>query len=201
MIKAVTFDLDGVYFTPESFINFKNNLPKLVSDPVLIDDVFYKSEIVKSFRRGEISEEDFWTYVKKTLGVTLPNDEIFKLLRDSYQINNEVKELVAKVRSLGIKACICTNNYPTRIRELDKKFSFLSEFDVKVFSYEVGSIKPEPKIFQGLIEKSGCQPNEIAYADDKEANVEAAKALGINAFVFTTFKAFIDQLRLLGLAI
>jgi len=39
MIKAVTFDLDGVYFTPQSFKNFKVNLPKKITDREKVDSL------------------------------------------------------------------------------------------------------------------------------------------------------------------
>jgi|GEM_PF-3480744 len=36
MIKAITFDLDGVYFTESSFLNFKNSLPLTVDQSKLV---------------------------------------------------------------------------------------------------------------------------------------------------------------------
>lgn len=201
MIKAITFDLDGVYFTSESFRDFKNNHPKKVTNPEIVDQVFFKSEETKKFRKGEIDEDTFWSYVKNTLGISLPNSDIFQLLAASYHVQSDVVDLVKKVRSLGYKTCICTNNYPTRIRLLDQKFSFLSDFDVHVFSYQVGAIKPDPKIYQTLISAVACQPEEIVYSDDKLDNVVAAQNLGINAFVYQDFPDFLSRLRDLGVTI
>ena len=109
--------------------------------------------------------------------------------------------MVKKVRSLGLKTCICTNNFPTRINALNSKFNFLSNFDVQVFSYQVGATKPDPKIFQALISHSGCLPGEIAFADDKLDNVNSALSLGINAFLFTGLDTFVSELKRQGVAI
>ncbi|MFA6602610.1 MAG: HAD family phosphatase [Candidatus Shapirobacteria bacterium] len=201
MIKAITFDLDGVYFTSDSFRNFKNALPKTVSDPEIIDFVFFKSDQQLQFRCGQISETDFWTYVKTTLGVHLSNDDVFSLLANHYQINSQVSEVVNKIRELGLKTAICSNNNVTRIRELDKKFNFLADFDIKVFSYDVGVTKPDPRIYQALISQSGCIPSEIIYSDDKPENVTTAQELGINAFPYLDFDDFQNHLRSLGVAI
>lgn len=201
MIKAITFDLDGVYFTPDSFSNFKKNLPKKIIDPLIVDQVFQHSDENKQFRRGEMDEATFWSYAKNALGVSLTNDEIFKLLADSYQVDPQVVEVVKKVRSLGYKTCICTNNYPTRIRLLDQKFHFLSDFDIHIFSYQVGAIKPDPKIYQALITAANCRPEEIVYSDDRSANVQAALDLGINSFVYQDFPDFLSRLKLLKVAI
>jgi putative hydrolase of the HAD superfamily len=99
---------------------------------------------------------------------------------------------------MGIKTCICTNNFPTRINALNQKFNFLSDFDIHVFSYEIGAIKPDSKIFQTLIDRSGCLPQEIVFADDKQGNVDAALSLGINAFLYTDFENFVSELKNLG---
>lgn len=192
MIKAITFDLDGVYFTEDSFYRFKNSLP--VSDITKLD-FLSKSESMMSFKRGDLTEDQFWNLARQEIGIDLSNQQIFELIYQAYEVNQDVVDYVKKVRSQGIKTCICTNNFPTRINAVDKKFSFLSDFDVQVFSYEVGAVKPDPKIFQTLIDRSGVLPEEIFYADDKEANVVAAKSLGINAIVYTTFEDFVQKLQ------
>lgn len=192
MIKAITFDLDGVYFTEDSFSRFKSSLP--VSDITKLD-FLSKSESMMSFKRGDLTEDQFWDLARQEIGIDLSNQQIFELIYQAYEVNQDVVDYVKKVRSQGIKTCICTNNFPTRINAVNKKFNFLSDFDVQVFSYEVGAVKPDPKIFQTLIEKSGVLPEEIFYADDKEANVTAAKSLGINAIVYTTFEDFVQKLQ------
>lgn len=196
MIKAVTFDLDGVYFTEDSFKKFKSHFLEYTSDQALIDHIFFKSDELMNFKKGIITETDYWNYVNKSFGTNYSVENINKLLADSYSVNQNVVDIVREVRNLGIKTCLCTNNFPTRINTLNEKFSFLSDFDVQVFSYQVGAIKPDPKIFQALIDLSGCLPDEIVFTDDKETNVLAAQALGINAFIYQGFDHFIDKLDL-----
>ena len=199
MIKAITFDLDGVYFTADSFSKFKADLPKTCQDNNLVDYVFATSDETKKFRRGEISEEEFWSYARLTLGITISNQEIFQLLADSYNFDPKVADLVKNVRSMGYQTCICSNNFPTRTRTLEQKFHFLSDFDVKIFSFEVGVMKPDPIIYHALIKAAGCLPQEVIYSDDKINNVNAALSLGINAFEFQGFDHFIAQLQKSGL--
>jgi epoxide hydrolase-like predicted phosphatase len=190
MIKAVTFDLDGVYFTPQSFKNFKTNLPKAVTDEDKVNWVLYKSEEMRSFKLGKISEDVYWNFVRRELGSSLDNQDIFKLLQESYTINPEVQSYVREVRAKGIKTCICSNNFVTRIRELDAKFDFQKDFDIRVYSYEVGAMKPDKAICTALINQTGVKPEEIIYADDDESKLQGAIDLGINAFVYTDFATY-----------
>ena len=198
MIRAVTFDLDGVYFTEASFQTFKRNLPKTITEQKIVNHVLFKSDQILQFKKGELSENQYWDYVRLSLGCTLTNPQIFQLLAASYEVDSDVVASVKKARSLGLKTCICTNNFPTRINSLNTKFNFLADFDIQVFSYEVGATKPDPKIFQALITQSGCLPQEIFYADDKEPNVLTAQSLGLNAVIYRDFPQFLVALSSLG---
>jgi len=195
MLKAVTFDLDGVYFTPQSFKNFKANLPKKAVEEDKVNWVLYKSPEMLRFKSGKTGEREYWDFVRKELGVVLGDEGIFKLLRDSYEIDPEVRDYVREVRSRGLKTCICSNNFVTRIRELDAKFDFLKDFDVKVFSYEVGAMKPDREIFETLVKQSGVRPEEIAYADDDASKLRGALEVGIRAFVYEGFDNFKDKIN------
>ncbi len=197
MIKAITFDMDGVYFTPQSFRTFKAALPKKVTDEEKINWVLYKSPQMLGFKMGKITEENYWDFARKELGIEIENSEIFKLLRESYEVDEKVKRYVSVIRSKGLKTCICSNNFITRIRELDNRFNFLKDFDVRIFSYEVGVMKPDKKIFEELVRGSGVAPGEIVYSDDDETKLQGAIELGIKAFVYEGFEEFVSKVNLL----
>ena len=196
-IKAVCFDLDGVYFTPESFQRFKKKLGKGV-DGELVNYVLYRSEQMLSFKRGEISENEYWDFVRSKFDISLSNDEIFSILRDSYETNSEVIDIVRSVKEKGYKTCICSNNFETRVRELNEKFDFLKDFDVQVFSFKVGTMKPDKKILEVLVRESGVNPDEIVYSDDSPDKLKGANELGIHTFVFEGIEGFVDRLNEFG---
>jgi putative hydrolase of the HAD superfamily len=150
------------------------------------------------FKKGMIDENKYWNYVKSELKCELSNEEIYKALRDSYTVNDEVVSIVQQTRNMGIKTCLCSNNFETRIRELDEKFNFLQDFDVKIFSYKYGILKPDSKIFQALIDETGVEPSSIAYSDDLESNLAVPKSLGITSFVFENINHFKQELSNLG---
>jgi putative hydrolase of the HAD superfamily len=108
---------------------------------------------------------------------------------------------VKKVRAAGYKTVICSNNFPARIDGLHKRFGFLDDFDVAVFSYEVGISKPAKEIFQTLIAKASVEAHEIVYSDDDESKMVGANELGINTFMYTDFDAFINYLEGVGVTV
>lgn len=52
-------------------------------------------------------------------------------------------------------------------------------FDKMFISYEMGMVKPDPRIFETLIRESGIDPRETLFIDDSEANCKAAEKFGI----------------------
>lgn len=190
----ICFDLDWLYFTEQSFQRFKENLAPHIEKPKR-DFVLALSDEMKLFKAWKMSEEEYWNYVKNELGLDFSNEEIYKRLRDSYEVNDKVEKLAKDLKAKWYKIGICSNNFPTRIRELDKQFHFLQNFDVHVFSYEAGFMKPDPKIFEVLIEKSKMKPEEIIYSDDKEEKLQWAKSLWIKTFVFYNFDEFVQDLQ------
>ncbi len=236
MIHSICFDLDGVYFTKESFRRFKASLldvanqtssstdsritssidPSLQSNissssspsspstspltisPEDIDQVLYHSDEMMKFKTGKISENDYWNFARKYLGLTVNNNEIFSLLFDAYEVNPQVVELVRKVRSQGYQTCICSNNFETRIRILNEKFDFLKDFDVVVLSYKVGVMKPDKGIFQELINRCAVPPRQIVYSDDSPEKLAGAQELRITNFVFEDVEQFERKLEELG---
>jgi HAD superfamily hydrolase (TIGR01509 family) len=159
------------------------------------DHVLALSNEMKAFKSGQMQEEEYRAYAKKELWLDIPDEEIYKTLRESYEIDEKVQQLAVTLKEKWYKLGICSNNFPTRIRELDTRFHFLDLFDVKVFSYEVWSMKPDTKIFQELVLQAWLPASSVIYADDKEEKLAGAKSLWMQTFVFTNFDGFLHDLR------
>ncbi len=201
MIKAICFDLDGVYF-----LNGKSNFIKALVNLGVTEDeakqVFLKSDEMNArYKLGKMTDDEYWTWALKEWKLQMSVQEILDLLIKGYDTNPQAVEYVKKVRQAGYKTVICSNNFPARINGLQKRFGFLDDFDVVVLSYEVGFVKPDKGIFEALVKKSGVLPTEIIYSDDDESKMYGAKELGINTFLYTDFPAFVGHLGGLGVKI
>ena len=79
------------------------------------------------------------------------------------------------------------SNYGDRIRrEAAKELSFLPHMDGGIMSYTVHLAKPDPAIYQALMERYGLKAEECVFLDDTVRNVEAARALGMAGIVVTS---------------
>lgn len=200
MIKAICFDLDGVYFTEAGKKGFERNLTELSGKAEDVKFFLTKSVEMSKFVRGQLDEHDFWNYARSLLGITLTDIELRELWVKEYEINQQVRDYVLKVKSKGYKTCICSNNNPARIPALEEKFRFLNDFDVKVLSYEVGETKPSKVIYEALLKAAAVEPSELVYSDDNPDRIQGARELGINVFVYENFDQFKAELTQLGLS-
>lgn len=198
MIKVVTLDLDGVYFL-KGHENFKKNLAaKFGLSEDQIRDVYFKGDLMSDYKQGKIADHEFWVQAIQGWNIDTTQERILEILVKGYQLNPAIKELIHQLKKQGIKIAACTNNFPSRINALNKKFDFLKDFDIKVFSFKEGYLKPSTEIFQILIERSGVEPKEIFIADDSPEKLGPARELGIQVFPYTYFGQMLDDLVKLG---
>jgi 2-haloacid dehalogenase len=72
-------------------------------------------------------------------------------------------------------------------------------FGPRVLSFEVGSMKPDQRIYRDLIKACAVEPGQIVFIDDNQRNVESAIATGIKALLFTTVAELESDLHDLGI--
>jgi len=80
-------------------------------------------------------------------------------------------------------------------------YPFLGRFTGLVLSGDVGIIKPDPRIYAILCERHGLEPGHCVFIDDSARNVEAARAFGMDALLFTDAPSLADALRARGLPV
>ena len=95
-------------------------------------------------------------------------------------------EILAELKALGTPLYCLTNFSAETYPPTFERFNFLRWFRGVLVSGEVRVIKPDPRIFELLLERSAIDPKRAVYIDDVAANVNAARAFGIRGIHFTT---------------
>lgn len=96
-----------------------------------------------------------------------------------------------KLKERGLLTAILSNIGDSALKSVERAFDWIQRFDVLVWSYQFGAVKPHPSIYLHTLAKLGTRPEETLFIDDKRPNVEAARALGIQAIEY----AGVEQLR------
>lgn len=96
-----------------------------------------------------------------------------------------------RLKQHGLRTAILSNMGDNVLENMQREFDWLPRFDVLVWSFQLRMAKPDPAIFHYTLDKLGTEPAETLFIDDKQVNVDAARALGILALRYTS----IQQLR------
>ena len=98
-----------------------------------------------------------------------------------------IEENVALLRRLkraGRPVYALSNFATVKFAIARQMYDFLNEFDHAVISGHVGVVKPDPRIYEILIERVGLAPEDLLFIDDSPANVRAAETLGMATIHF-----------------
>ncbi|AQU82636.1 MULTISPECIES: HAD family hydrolase [unclassified Halomonas] len=192
-VKAVVFDLDGVYFErgTENFVASLIHVYGLT--PRQVEDVYFNSEEMKKLKLGEITSHEFWSFATQRWNVEATREELIEMMLSGYEVREETQKYIEKLRLLGVKVAACSNNFSDRIDGLTKKFNLDQRFDKIVVSCKIGLAKPHSKVFNYLASELDLMPHEIVMSDDKESNVTVLQELGFEAFLYEGWSGFVEK--------
>ena len=84
------------------------------------------------------------------------------------------------------------------VRHVRQEFDWLDQFDHLTFSAEVRLIKPDAAIYEHSLRGVGVAASEALFVDDKEPNVQGARAVGLRALRFRSVEQLRSDLQELG---
>jgi glucose-1-phosphatase len=158
-------------------------------------ELMFESDLLKDLEVGLISEEDAFQRFKQALGSELDRKKLKRAASDIFQLNAPMLPVLAFLKKDGHRLILLSNTSITHFRWIDQRFDLFKYFDDFVTSYEVGTAKPAPAIFEAALQKAECAPNECFYADDLEENILAGRRYGLHAEVYTDAITFVEQVK------
>ena len=99
------------------------------------------------------------------------------------RVNPEALALAREIKANRVRTAILSN-IPHDLLADVRKFRWLDEFEVKIWSCELGVLKPDPAIYRVCLDALGCPAERTLFFDDRANNVEAARDLGMEAHIF-----------------
>jgi 2-haloacid dehalogenase len=107
--------------------------------------------------------------------------------------------VLAELKAAGTRCYALSNMEPQAFTARSARFPFMAWFDGHVISGLEGVAKPDPRIFQILLDRYRLAPEATVFLDDSPRNVQAARALGINAMHYTGAQELRQELRAFGI--
>ncbi len=197
-IDFLLFDLGNVIINIDysfTISELKNRLPV---EKHALTESFYPAKFHKDYEKGLISTPEFRNEVRRHFGVDWSDQEIDflwnSLLKD---IPVERIELIKKL-SAKYQLGVLSNTNELHIQALDqileKHFddpSLNPLFDHVFYSHDLKLSKPDPAIYEKVVELIGISPEKILFFDDLEENLLGAEQVGYQTQLINQHKALI----------
>lgn len=106
--------------------------------------------------------------------------------------------VLASLRKAGVPNYCITNFSSPKFSLAQQRFPFLAGFDGIVVSGDERLLKPEPEIYRLLLDRYGLRAADCVFIDDSHANVEGARAVGMQAIHFAEPADLAAELRAHG---
>jgi putative hydrolase of the HAD superfamily len=196
-IRAVIFDYGNVLCPMPPPTAFEN-LARIAGIPAA---PFIKTlwQHRLDYDRGTLDSTAYWKRVGEENGKTFSDLQITNLMKADFDLWVHPSPVMLgwarKLYLAGIKTSILSNMPSDFSTYLRSHAEWLNNFEVKVFSGELGVVKPDAKIYQACLQGLGLSPGEVLFIDDVAVNVEAAQTLGIESVKFESISQLASDLH------
>ena len=193
---AALFDIGNVLV----HLDFENSLVRLV--PPGVEDckerIYSLLEKKDELEAGAIAENDFIAWASGQLGFTGTSEAFLEAWNSIFEPIHAMWGIAAFLRSQRLKIILFSNTNSMHARWLLENYDVFEDFDGRVFSHEVGALKPDPAIYQHAVEEFGLTPADTLYLDDLPENIAKGEELGFRCHQYAfarhhEFIAWLDQ--------
>jgi putative hydrolase of the HAD superfamily len=155
-----------------------------------------------AYDRGTLNAITYWQAVAEDLRKPLDSGQLRELIATDTalwtQPNQPMIDWAAALQHAGIKTGILSNLGDEMELGILARFPWLHNFAHHTFSHRLLLAKPEPAIYQHAAEGLAVPSNEILFLDDREENIVAARAAGMQAILYSTHDRFLADMAASG---
>ncbi len=192
MIKAILFDADGVVVKGPRFSDILEEKYSITRDKT---EPFFSSEFQMA-QIGRVNLREVLIPYLERWGWNGTVDDLIKVWFESVSPDTQMIQKIGELRAKGIKCCLASNQEKLRAAYLANEMGFEKVFDKIFISAHIGHKKPLVEFFEYIAgHLEGIKKEEILVWDDKDTNVDAARAFGFQAEAFRGFEDFSKKLE------
>ncbi|MBL6832625.1 MAG: HAD-IA family hydrolase [Pirellulales bacterium] len=165
-----------------------------------IEQFFTADDRPRRIETGLLAWDTLHAEFVRAMAVEVDVDALARAAGDIFTLRAEMLPVIAAIERAGVPLGILSNTCDIHWQHLLRcRYGILpGGIGPLVLSYEVGAMKPHPSIYEAAVAKAGVPADRIFFCDDIPAHVEAARAAGWDAEVFTGARQLVEQLASRG---
>jgi glucose-1-phosphatase len=183
---ALLFDLGGVVIDIDFQRAFARWAETTRFDAALLRERFSRDEAFKLHETGRLTDEAYFESLRMSLGINISNAEFLDGWNAIFVGEMPgISDSLAKVATRVPLYAFTNTNRAHHLYWSSHLGNFASHFKEIFVSYKIGLRKPDAEAFQFVVEAIGVPAERILFFDDVLANVEGARACGLQAVLVT----------------
>ena len=183
MNTVVAFDLGKVLVDFDYSIAARKIAARSTMPLDSVNSFIGDSGITVKYELGLVSRREFFEQARQAIGFRGTIEEFGEFFADIFTEIPPMIELHAALRRRGVSTYIFSNTNDLAVEHIRRSFPFFKNFDGYIFSYQVGAMKPDAKIYEALEKLAGRRSTDILYLDDRPENVAAGNKRGWRAIL------------------
>lgn len=167
--------------------------PDVIQQRIQAQDFLLRHEI------GEISSEELFQRVRLLLDLvpSVSFEQFCRFWGKIFWPQDAVIDL-ADALCQQYQVMLLSNTNDIHWTYLVENFPIFSRVHDAILSFQVGALKPDPKIYAEALRRANAQANQCVFLDDVLVNVQAAQTLGIHGIQYQSAEQVMQELRDLG---
>lgn len=193
-VRGVLFDFGNVLYS----VDYRKMARRLAGDRAEeLFQAFVGAPIQVAYETGAATLDD----VLQALGARgfpsrrEPFLEAYLEIFDPIPGAAELLRMLAETRPLGL----LSNTSPEHARLFIERVPEFGLLRARVYSFELGCMKPDPSLYLEAARRLGLAPAELAYVDDIPAYAKGASEVGMAGLCFSGVEDLRNDLAALGL--
>ncbi len=197
-IDAVIFDLGRVLVAIDNSVMVEKLFEHIATDdPQLVKKTMQSRHMI-DLCSGNIDLVEFHRQMSKTYQSDLSYETFEQLWCSIFSTMDGAEELVTELSGC-IKLGLLSDTDAVHWNYIRNHWPWLEVIERPTLSFEVGLIKPAPEIYLKAAANVNTPPQQCLFIDDLAANVEGARAVGMNAVQFIDITQLREYLTTCGL--
>lgn len=127
---------------------------------------------------GHLTPEEFIAAASQQIGFTGDSAFFRSAFEDIFELNHLMVAFINEVKSKGAALYLLSNTNSIHVPFFEAAYPVFDLFDGRVYSHEVGLMKPDPAIYEVAKDSLSLVPERTLYIDDLPANCVAGRAAG-----------------------
>lgn len=199
-IQAVIFDFGNVICRFDNRRTLQSLALACGKPPELLERLFVGSGLPEAYESGALDSRSFLAAISELCGHAFEEGFFIRAFTDIFTPIPATFELIGRLRG-RYRLGLLSNTNPWHFERGIRTTEVFPLFTSVTLSYEVGALKPDPRIYDDALAKLDLPAAACVYIDDLPAFAQAASKRGLHGLTYTTPEALLAELKRLHVTV